>query len=188
MKKIQLSLLLLLTTSALFSQSSTFGVKAGVNYATIGGDASGIKSKISMHAGFFGVVMAAEQFGIQPELMFSRQGAKAASNTEVRLNYDYLNIPLMFNYYPSENFFVQAGPQLGVLLGAKVTDGTDSEDVSDQLKSTDASLGIGFGFNFSGTTLGLRYNAGLTNTTDTSEARFPNQVLQLSLGIKFFQE
>src|SRR5688500_16380190 len=157
MAKILLILSLLLVGNKAYCQTS-FGFKGGVNYANLGGAAAGVQSKITFHAGLFGIIKASDHFAIQPEIVFSRQGAATAVNPDVKINYDYVNIPLMLNYYPTEVFYVQLGPQLGVLVSGTITDGKDSEDVTDQLNSTDLAIGIGFGFDLRFATIGLRYN------------------------------
>jgi hypothetical protein len=163
---------------------SEFGLKAGLNIANIGGDAAGVDAKIGFHAGLFGVLKISEKFGIQPEVVFSRQGAQAASNSKVKINYDYVNIPIMFSAYATEKVFFQAGPQIGILVGAKITDGSDDIDVKDQLEGVDLGLGLGAGYDTGKVLIGIRYNLGLTTTSKSDEGKFPNRVLQLSLGFK----
>lgn len=186
MKKILLLFFVLSATTTVYCQLTQFGFKAGVNYANIGGDAAGVESRIAFHAGLFCTIKPSDHFAFQPELVFSRQGAMVAGNNEVKLNYDYINIPLMVNYYATKSFFVQAGPQIGLLVGGKITDGTNSEDITDQINSPDLAIGLGFGLDLGSSTLGLRYNAGLSSTSDgfRDSDKYPNQVLQLSVGFK----
>jgi hypothetical protein len=186
MKKILLLFLALLACTTVYCQTSQLGFKAGVNYANIGGDAAGVESRIAFHAGLFCIIKPSDHFAFQPELVFSRQGAMVVSNNDVRLNYDYINLPLMVSYYATKAFFIVAGPQSGVVVGAKITDGTDSEDIKDQINSPDLAFGIGFGLDLGASTLSLRYNAGLSSTSDgfRDSDKYPNQVLQLSAGFK----
>ena len=186
MKKILLVSFALFSCLSAYCQSS-FGLKGGLNFANIGGDAQGVESRIAFHAGIFGIIRHSDGFAFSPEFVFSRQGAKAEGNNDIKINYDYINIPLMFNLYPAENFFIQAGPQLGAIIGARISDGDNSEDVANQLNSLDLALGIGIGFDLHMHTIGLRYNAGLSNTAKKSNdnQKFPNQVIQISLGFKF---
>ncbi|SHG64733.1 hypothetical protein SAMN05444481_10671 [Flavobacterium frigidimaris] len=82
MKKIILAAVLFMATSATIqAQLLKIGVKAGVNFANQTGDASfsGIdysKDGItSYHAGLIAEVKLLEKFSIQPELLYSTQGA-----------------------------------------------------------------------------------------------------------------
>lgn len=175
MKHVLPFILMLVTVSA-FAQP---GIKGGLNYAMIGGDASGIEPKADFHLGIFFLTMESDKLGVQPEFVYSRQGAQSSG---VKINYDYVNIPVMFNYYATENFFLQGGPQLGLLINAKVKSGDGSVDVKNQLKSLDLSLGLGCGYQSGSAQLGLRYNLGLTDTTSDSPGNFPNRVFQISIG------
>jgi hypothetical protein len=181
MKKILLTSFLSILSLVGFSQT---GIKGGLNLATIGGDASGVDSKADFHIGLFFLTKKSETFGIQPEIIYSRQGAQASGNSSVKINYDYLNVPVMFNYYPEEKFFIQGGPQLGILLSGKIKEGDNSLDVKDQLNTVDLSLGLGIGYDTESVILGLRYNIGLTSTASDSNGNFPNRVLQISIGFR----
>jgi hypothetical protein len=188
MKKTLLILSLVSISVLAFSQDdNSVGLKAGVNIATIGGDAAGIESKIGFHLGIFGIIKPAKGFGVQPEFVFSRQGAQASSNSDVKINYDYINVPVMFNFYPTENFYLQAGPQLGFLASAKVKFEDESEDLADQLNKVDFAMGFGLGFDLESMIIGFRYNAGLNSTAKDvpSDESYPNQVIQFSIGVKF---
>lgn len=175
----------LLTYCGAYAQS-VFGIKGGFNHATIVGDASGVEPKNSFHIGAFVIIKSSEKFAVIPEVVYSKQGAQVSGNSNLKVNYDYLNFPLMLTFYPTQNFFLQAGPQLGFLLSAELTDGTDSENVKDQLNSTDLGLGFGIGVDLQSVILQARVNAGLSNTAKNAAdgEKFPNQVIQLSIGFK----
>jgi hypothetical protein len=183
MKKILVLLAAMALVNFSFAQA-VFGLKGGANLASIGGDASGIEAKLGFHVGMFGLIKTTEKFAVQPELVFSRQGAQLAANSEIKIHYDYVNLPVMMNFYASEKFFLQAGPQIGILVGAKAKYKGDSEDLKDQLKGVDLGLGLGAGVETEKMLIGLRYNLGLTSTSKSSEGSFPNRVFQLSVGFK----
>jgi hypothetical protein len=183
MKKF-LSLIVLLAVGAV-AYSQTMGLKGGLNFASLGGDASGVETKIGFHAGIFVIIKTSEKFGVHPELVFSRQGAQLSQNSKFKINYDYVNLPVMLTAYPAEKFFLQAGPQVGFLVGAHFTDGNDKVDVKDQLNTVDFGIGLGAGYTTDSVIFGLRYNLGLSTTSKSSDGSFPNRVLQLSLGFRF---
>lgn len=174
-----------LTSSVSYAQFE-FGLKGGLNIATLVGDASGVETKNSFHVGAFGIIKSSDKFAFMPELVYSKQGAQASANSDVKINYNYLNFPLMLTFFPTQSFFLQAGPQVGFLLSAEVTDGKDSEDVKDQLNTTDLALGFGVGGNFKTVIVQARVNAGISNTAKNAVDgdKFPNQVIQLSIGFK----
>ena len=191
MKKITLTLLGLVafSTSALAQQEVKFGPKAGVNFATLNGkDADEAKMMIGFHVGAFAEIKFNDKFAVQPEVLFSAQGAKVKeSGTEVVMgvpvNYEaegktklnYINIPIMAKYYITDNFAVEAGPYVGFLMAAETEyEATMSaagisqtekstEDIKDISNSIDFGVGVGASFNLdSGFFIGARYNLGLT--------------------------
>lgn len=185
MKNKILLVVFLLTSSGSYAQS-VFGIKGGLNHATIVGDASGVDPKNSFHVGAFVIIKSSEKFAVMPEVVYSQQGAQISGNGNFKVNYDYLNLPLMLTFFPTQSFFLQAGPQVGFLLSAEVTDGKNSENVKDQLNSTDLGLGFGVGGDFKSVIIQARINAGLSNTAKNAAdgEKFPNQVIQLSIGFK----
>lgn len=187
------------------AQETKFGVKGGINLHTITGDVSeDVSSKVGFQIGGFAEFKLSDKFAIQPELLFSTQGAKLETSepefgisSEQKLNLTYLNIPVMAKFYATEKFSLEAGPQVGFLLSAKskyeaTFDGeTESgdEDVKDTLESIDFGVNFGAGYDFTeNLSAGLRYNLGLSNiakTEDDNDAKVKNSVFSLSLAYKF---
>lgn len=196
MKKIILSTVAILTfgfVNAQEKEDMSFGVKGGLNISTITNvNDVGVSSSslIGFHVGVFGEFMVSDKFAIQPELLYSAQGIKLdIDGDKGDLKLDYINIPVMAKYYVAEAFSLEFGPQIGFLVSAKAKSGGVSEDVKDQFKSTDVSLGFGANYNFAEKfMLGARYNLGLTRLQKDlfpGESESKNSVFQISLGYKF---
>lgn len=177
-------LLLILVVATTTGYSQTFGLKGGLNVSSLGGDSQGVSSKTSFHVGLFMLAPLSEKVKIMPELVYSEQGASANSPTG-KINYNYLNLPVMFNFYPTEKFFLQVGPQLGILASAEFTSGTNTVNVKSQLKDTDFALGLGLGADLQKVLLNARYNLGLSSSSKATTGSFPNNVIQISIGFKF---
>jgi len=218
MKKITLTLLGLVafSTSALAQQEVRFGPKAGVNIANISGkDANDNKMLIGFHVGAFAEIKFNEKFAVQPEILYSAQGAKREGtrnvmgvnvNTNTTSKIDYINVPIMAKYYIAPSFAVEAGPYVGFLMSAK-TEGTINsmgENVSiesddkDFSNSIDFGVGAGASFNLdNGFFIGARYNLGLSKVGKDNTLNFgdvdinvealdtKNAVIQVSVGYKF---
>lgn len=196
MKKIILTTVAILTFGFVNAQEKkdmSFGVKGGLNISTITNvNDVGVSSSslIGFHVGVFGEFMVSDKFAIQPELLYSAQGIKLDFDGDKGdLKLDYINIPVMAKYYVAEAFSLEFGPQIGFLVSAKAKSGGVSEDVKDQFKSTDVSLGFGANYNFAEKfMLGARYNLGLTRLQKDlfpGESESKNSVFQISLGYKF---
>ena len=132
------------------------------------------------HEGFAEIKIS-EKFSIQPELMYSSQGASSDLGGDLKL--DYINIPVMAKFYVAKSFSLEAGPQIGFLVSAKA----DGEDVKDFVSSTDFGFNFGAGYDFTEKlSAGLRYNLGLSNVDDSDSGdSIKNAVISITLGYKF---
>jgi hypothetical protein len=192
MKKILLSIFA--CSSLVFASAQVqFGVKAGYNLASVSQSGSqndnGLKSKSGFHGGVFASLPIAESFFLQPELVYSGQGASETQNNEtINLNYNYLNIPVLAKYQSAMGLFAETGPQVGFLLSANVSGGGVSMDIKDQSQSIDFSWAFGVGYKLSNIPLGIdaRYNLGFTNILkDSPDETVKNSVFQIGLFYMF---
>jgi hypothetical protein len=181
MKKLLFAAVAVLGFTFANAQETKFGAKAGFNMSNLAGreDANTL---IGIHLGGFAELKLSDKFAVQPELLFSMQGA---GSDAADLKTNYINIPVMAKYFVTDNFSVEAGPQIGFLMSAKF----DGEDAKDGLNSTD------FGLNFGGSYyidenmfLTARYGFGLSEVEKdlaSGENGSTNSVIQLSFGYKF---
>lgn len=170
-----------------FAQKTAIGFKAGVNFATLRTDESPnpYKMKTDLHAGLLAHIHLTHQLALQPEVMYSGQGAKAESGPG-ELNLGYLNVPVILQYMFENGFRLQTGPQAGILLNAKAKISNISTDVKDELKSFDFGWTAGLGY-LSKVGLGVdaRYNLGLSDINKNNTGSIKNSVIQLGLFYQF---
>jgi len=181
------------------AQNIRFGAKAGVNLASINGDETDdFDMRTSFHVGAVVEIPLSDKFSVQPELLYSSQGAKSEfSELDVTGDYkfklDYLNVPIMMKYYVTEGLSLEAGPQIGILLAAntelEVGDVSEEEDVKEFMKDIDFGLNFGAGYQLeNGLNFSARYNLGLSNIIDVEESddsKIHNGVIQVSVGFFF---
>ncbi|AZA83535.1 PorT family protein [Chryseobacterium lactis] len=176
MKKQLLSLCIVMGTMALAqsTEKPKFGVKAGANISSITGSDS--KSKFGFYAGAFANIPISSVVNIQPEVLYSEQGAKAKDKyyfgglavTDMKQTLGYINVPVMVQYNATSKFYLEAGPEFGFLINAKAEEnfiGTPlSRDNKDSLRIFNFGLGLGLGYKLM-PKLGVnaRYIAGLTD-------------------------
>ena len=171
------------------AQKVTFGVKGGLNLAKLT-DQDDSKVRPSVYAGGFANIAFNESLSLQPELLYSGQGAKYTekiSNTDFVTKLGYINVPVMVQYRIVPEFILEAGPQVGFLTGAKVKSGKVTVDVKDQTKSVDFGLGFGVGYQFPiGLGVGARYMFGLTKVFEgDDDAKSKNSVAQIGVFYTF---
>jgi hypothetical protein len=82
---------------------------------------------------------------------------------------------------------IQAGPQIGLLMGARIKEDGDETDIKDSFKTSDFGFNLGLGADFGLLNVAARYCIGLNDVSD-NDLDIQNYVFQLSLGIKLFGE
>ena len=133
-----------------------FGVKAGMNASELHQKDAAIKpdTKIGFHAGVLAHIHSnGSQFAFQPEIIYSLEGAKNIGLTKYQQDLHFINVPLLAQYMFDNGFRIEAGPQIGFLVAAKVKDGESNKDA---FKSTAISIPVGVSYL---TTSGLGFDA-----------------------------
>lgn len=198
MKKQLLSLCVVIGTMS-FAQSTNgprFGIKAGGNLSSITGSDS--KSKFGFYAGAFVNVPISEAFSIQPEVVYSQQGTKAndkyyfavIAETDRKQILSYINVPVMVQYNATPKFYLEAGPEFGILVNAKAEENFlgkfFSRDNKSSLNTFNFGLGIGLGYKFTPNIgINARYIAGLTEIVKDGLADSSKNT-NFQLGINYY--
>jgi len=162
------------------------GLKAGPNFSNLNGGIGGIdyKSRTGVHVGAVAELGLTSKFSIQPELLYSSQGAEVEGFGD--FNLDYIAIPVMAKIYVlSDKVSVDIGPQFSFLVN-------DSEmsyfgQIEDQWEneSFDFAMAGGVTLNVTKSIFAqARYTVGLTEASKAAEVK--NSVFQLSVGYMFF--
>jgi hypothetical protein len=208
MKKNILTAIAVFAFGFLNAQEAKFGVKAGLNLATLSGnDIEQSQIQPGLVLGGFAAVKLSDKFIFQPELLFSFQGSayrnyydfgNVQSYQQDNLNLSYLLLPVMAKYYVAKKFSLELGPQFGFLLAARTNFfsytnngyvNSNSKNVTDQYKTFDFGINVGGGYDFTDKWgIDLRYNFGLNNVfqnTDGSNYEGNNQVLSVTGSYKF---
>jgi opacity protein-like surface antigen len=184
MKKILLATILFIGISAsVQAQLVKFGVKAGVNFANQTGDIPDVDKEgiTSYHAGLVAEIKLLDKFAIQPELLYSTQGATYKFDdvrNDIKNELGYLSIPVMAKFYLSDSFSLEVGPQASFLLSEK-----DNVELGDA-ETFEFGLNAGLGFKLTENFFVQgRYGLGLTEAS--KEADVKNSTVQLSVGFLF---
>jgi hypothetical protein len=91
------------------------GSFSGEYITTVGGDTKP-KTRVGFIAGVEGEYYIAEWFGAALGLSYAQQGWKVEG---VKDKLDYLNVPLVANFYVARGLALKTGVQLGFLMNAK---------------------------------------------------------------------
>ena len=185
-----------------------FGIKGGLNLSNITDSDSEFadlnanvssKSKVGFYGGLFMNAPISENFSIQPEILYNNVGTKITgkdemgNNGSIRLNLDYISVPVMFQYKATPSFYLEAGPQFGLLVNSNLKTEIDGTSVTtnvdkDNFNTFDLGVGLGAGYWIT-PQLGLnaRYVAGVTDIAkdNNSTYNYRNNNFQVGLAYKF---
>ena len=187
------------------------GIKGGINLSNLDGvnSVSVVYDKrTGYHLGAY-AIFKFTKIAIQPEILFSQQGQNFTYNGQnLKSNFDYITVPVMFKLYLIAGLNLQAGVQVGFLSsssGDVYNTATSSVQTGQSMDpfvhSVDwaAPVGIGFDLPF-GLNLTARYNIGISEVNKAAGSTVPpavvtsmgtssakNQVFQFSVGFRIFK-
>ena len=172
--------------------------KAGINLATMTNDDEA-KTRIAFVAGAELEYQATPMLSISAGALYSQQGSDADSqgmNGTVKM--DYVNIPILANYYVTKGFSVKVGIQPGFLVNDKVkvsANGVSAEvglkdaylaaGIDADISSFDFAIPLGISYEFNHVVLDARYNLSLTKAISAYGESTKHSVFQITLGYKF---
>jgi len=219
MKKIMMIAAMMVATLSAGAQNEvgqfSLQPKAGINISKITG--SGMSSRVGFAGGIEAEYGVAKNFGITAGFLYSMQGGKynmdefkaLGIKDKFKFNFDYLNIPILAQYYITKGLAIKAGIQFGFVVrnkvkieevisgGGKYTDDMSFDEYLDilkvvsegeipedaKLKKFDFSIPVGLSYEYKNIVLDARYNIGTTRVVKFSETG-KNSVFEITLGYK----
>lgn len=144
-----------LTLTSKAQDKTTFGIRAGVNFQNltgedITGDDLDLDLKTGFHIGVNAEVPIAQDFYVQPGLLFSTKGAKdKLPGDDVKWNFSYIEVPINLLYKPAlgpGKLLLGFGPYVGVAVGGKVKRGDFKGDINfdNDITSAEAMSGSSY--------------------------------------------
>ena len=180
------------------------GVKAGLNLSRLTNYFDS-DFKSDFYIGGLAEIKFSSFYALQPELVYSRQGAKAnytpsgavpfpSSSVEETISLDYLSLGVINKFTFAERFQAVVGPTIDI----QVADNFERE-LSNELIGLDLGLAIGVGYSLpNGLTFEARFKQGLIdifgdnynnyydeNNNGNYDEIITNQVIQLGVSYTF---
>lgn len=179
-----------LVFSAAHAQSFHLGIKGGANINKLTGKSFKDEFNFGYQLGGFAELGISKSFSIQPEVLFNESKYRYDSTgsfnevynvsnvSKVKLN--YLTIPILLSFHPSDIFSIQAGPQFGIMMDQNVKLVQNGKDA---FKQGDFSMLAGVQLKFSTVRLYGRYAIGLNNINQLPEQeKWKSQGFQIGVG------
>ena len=190
MKKLFLAVVAMMISAATFAQNEvgqlTIQPKVGVNIANIT-DVNDADPRIGLAAGAEFEYGLTDNIGLSAGVLYSMQGFKTTEEgVDCTLKLDYLNVPILANFYVAKGFAVKLGVQPGFKLSSKAEfkgSGASKEVDVDGFKSVDLSIPVGVSYQYQNIVFDARYNWGVTNIVEDSDSK--HSVFQITVGYKF---
>jgi Outer membrane protein beta-barrel domain len=169
-----------------FSQTIKWGIKGGVNFSDVignafPGDTAG--TLIGYHAGGFCTIKL-PFISIQPELLISTAGTKLRTNDVAqKIKLTYISMPIMLQVKIFPAVYIEAGPQFSYKIGEDVS----SSNLRGLINNLDLSAGGSIGFKLLFLSAYARYMAGISKVGDfnsNTTPNFRNGVLQAGISLR----
>ncbi len=171
------------------AQHASFGVKGGLNVYNIHhSNGTYYNPGPGVHAGVLSHIHLTDHFAVQPEIVFSTQGAKFRNpGTETRYNLSYVNVPVLAQYMFANGLRVQAGPQVGFLVHAVSRANNLKQPIRDDYNKVDFALSAGGSYLIPNSGLGFdaRFNVGLSDISKNSPVNSTNRGFQAGIFYLF---
>ncbi|KRB54756.1 outer membrane beta-barrel protein [Flavobacterium sp. Root186] len=143
------------------------GIQAGVNISKITGSDLDLNSKTDFYIGAFGALKLGKIYTLQPEITYSRQGAKGSvegfypvyypdgqsgltyENRDLDISLQYLSFVTMNKFNITENIYFLAGPFADIIVGKEIKYNKSNNFFANVSNAEDIDFGIIGGLGFS---------------------------------------
>lgn len=150
--------------------------KVGINVSTITNGGSLTENKVGFVGGLEGEYQVNNLLSLSAAAIYSQQGYKCDHKIDFvddKVGINYINVPIMANFYVVEGLALKAGVQPGFVV-------SDDTEIAE---SFDFSVPVGISYEYANFQLDARYNIGCTKVFKGTDEK--NSVFQVTLGYKF---
>lgn len=184
---------LLMAGGQLYAQTFQWGVKAGGNLTNFLSSNTSTYNSYSATAGWNAGVFtnfwfdSGQHFAIAPEILYTTAGAEVTvgnsggtgtATSKSGFMLEYVNIPVFAKYKFNGGFYLETGPEINFNISNQQY---QNESVKSLTNGADFEWGLGLGYQSPiGLGIDLRYNQGITNVANTSNANWSDVTLRNS--------
>jgi Outer membrane protein beta-barrel domain len=181
------------------SAEAQIGVKAGLSSATMSfepdsgsPDLTETRARNGFVGGVFVLLTGNKVGGWQLEFLYDQKGARNLLRVDDELTLTYLSIPVLLHVdvwqtKGSTALFVTGGASADFNIKASYEADGLSEDVKDDIRTTDVGLHLGGGLEVGRLTLDARYSWGLLSAFEDGDLNgtFKNRAFAITAGLRF---
>lgn len=194
MKKVFFMTVAFITAMTAIAQNEvgqlTLQPKIGLNIATLTGE-SDLKPYVRTVSGLELELGATEFLGIVAGVHYSQQGAKY-KDANANFKFEYVNVPIMAQFYPVKGLALKTGVQLGFNAKKRLWEDGTSIDIDDaftifgvesKAKTFDLSIPFGISYEYANIVIDARYNLGMIGVLENVDG-YKNSVFAFTIGYK----
>ena len=162
-----------LVAGARAQMRARFGICAGLNESSykesFESEEFTSNWKTGLHAGVFGELPLSRRFGLEADLLYTQKGGVEPADSlapQITLRLNYLDLPVLLNFYLTRRLAIQAGPEIGLLLVARAHSGDYTATIHDIYRSFEMGVTGGIFYQLPrGFSVGVRYIQGFKPIT-----------------------
>lgn len=158
--------------------TTTIAPKVGITLNQLNGE--GDKFALGFVAGVEAKNQLTEKFALSAGILYANKGTKG-ENADKKVNMDYINVPLLANYYVAPGLAIKAGVQPGFLVRAKY----DGNDIKDGCEKFDLCIPVGLSYEISDFVIDARYDFGVKKTEKGAPEKTQNRGFLFTVGYQF---
>ena len=194
-----ISFIIFIITTAKSQEKIQFGVKGGLNFTNMTSDIMIEKEyKTGFHIGVLAEISFRAKFSLQPEILYSKQGANGKVillnvpfpdgpgvppiPTEYEL--DYIQISILAKIYLIENFSLEIGPSFNFLVNDKLIYETVTINEIGESFELSGILGLSYKIK-SHFFVNTRYFLGFTDALEVEYWNSKNHGFSIGIGYMF---
>ena len=166
----------------------TLQPKVGVGFGHFSGEFINLggsvdtKWRTGFVAGLEGEYYIADWFSAALGVNYAQQGWKVkAADVSQTYKLDFVNLPLVANFYIVPGLALKTGVQFGFMVNAK----RESVDIKDLCEETNISIPIGISGETGNFVLDARFNIGLSNLSKDKNFKQRSDLFMITIGYKF---
>jgi hypothetical protein len=179
MKKLFMIAAMMLISIGMFAQNEvgqiTLKPMAGVNLSTMT-KYKEADMRVGAVAGVEGEYGLTKKISVTAGLLYSMQGAKIYG---FKYNLDYINIPILLNYYVYQGLAIKAGLQPALNVSSNI----ERKELDYNTNTFYFSFPVGASYEYKNFVIDARYNFGVQTVFSPGDSR--HSWFSVSLGYKF---
>lgn len=192
MKKFLLMAIVMMASTSVFAQREAGTLTLQPRVGLIAADFNNTgdtEARVGLVTGAEFEYYLSSAVGLSVGALYAQQGAEM-KDYDITFKLDYLNVPVILNFYLWKGLAIKAGLQPGFKLSSEVEGSfrgaRGTVNIEDYVNKVDLAIPVGISYDFGRLVLDARYTFGTKHIfKDAADLDSKNLTFQIGLGYKF---